>query len=215
MQSAGSDEGNRGRDPENLYLWRMNPRRMEAEAVRDSTLRVAGALDAAMFGPEIDQNQGLTVARRSVYFRSSKEKRVTFLEMFDSPNVTDCYRRSETVVPQQALAMVNSSLTLVQARRLAAALTDELRTEPTPAGAAGFVDVAFVRLLCRPATAAERQTCLEFLTAQARRFAEPQTLVPFAAGGENIVKPAADPHARARENLIHVLLNHNDFLTVR
>ena len=66
-----------------------------------------------------DQESGLNVPRRSIYFRSSKEKKVTFLAMFDSPNVTDCYRRSETVVPQQALAMVNSSLSLAQARRLA------------------------------------------------------------------------------------------------
>ncbi len=32
-------------DPENIYLWRMNPRRMEAEIVRDSLLSVSGQLD--------------------------------------------------------------------------------------------------------------------------------------------------------------------------
>ena len=61
----------------------------------------------------------------------------------------------------------------------------------------------------------ERAACLEFLTEQAARFAKPAELVAFTAGEENPVKPAADPHQRARENLIHVLLNHNDFLTVR
>lgn len=183
--------------------------------MRDSTLRVAEALDVAMGGPELDQNSGMKVARRSLYFRSSKEKKMTFLDMFDRANVTDCYRRSETVVPQQALAMVNSSLSLAQARRLAGLLTTELKTEPTPEGEQAFVAAAFERILCRPVTEEERAACLEFLGEQAARFAKPAELVAFTAGEENAVKPAADPHRRARENLIHVLLNHNDFLTVR
>ncbi len=215
MQSSTSDETNRTRDPENVYLWRMNPRRMEAEAVRDSTLRVADGLDLTMSGPELDQTSGLTGARRSIYFRSSKEKKVTFLEMFDSPNVTDCYRRSETVVPQQALAMVNSSLTLAQARRLAAAMAKELDTQPTRESLTAFIGPAFERVLCRAPTDAERAECLEFLEHQPARLADVQGLVAFTSGGENSVKPSADPHQRARENLVHVLLNHNDFLTIR
>jgi len=39
-------------DKDNRYLWRMNSRRMEAEAIRDSILQVAGVLDPAMGGPE-------------------------------------------------------------------------------------------------------------------------------------------------------------------
>src|SRR5438552_3436181 len=35
-------------DPENHYLWRMNPRRMEAEAVRDTLLHLSGRLDFTM-----------------------------------------------------------------------------------------------------------------------------------------------------------------------
>ncbi len=152
MQSAATDAENLARDPENRYLWHANPRRMEAEVVRDSTLRVAGALDVTMGGPELDQNTGQTVPRRSLYFRSSKEKRMTFLDMFDRANVTDCYRRSETVVPQQALAMVNSPLSLAQARRLAGLMAGELKTEPTPESERQFVSAAFERILCRPAT---------------------------------------------------------------
>ena len=220
MQSASDSETNRARDPDNLFLWRMNPRRMEAEVVRDSTLRVADALDVTMFGPDLDQNQGLTVPRRSIYFRSSKEKKVTFLELFDSPNVTDCYRRGETVVPQQALAMVNSSLTLAQARRLAGLLAKELPSRlenvpSTPESHSAFIAAAFQRVLCRPPSREEAATCGDFLETQARRFADPQALAAFTSGGENPVKPSADPLQRARENLVHVLLNHNDFLTVR
>jgi hypothetical protein len=215
MQSGTANAGNLARDPENRYLWHANPRRMEAEVVRDSTLQVAGALDVTMGGPELDQNSGMKSARRSLYFRSSKEKKMTFLDMFDRANVTDCYRRSETVVPQQALAMVNSPLSLAQARRLAGSLAAELKTEATPESEQAFVVTAFDRILCRPATEEERSTCLEFLSEQAARLAKPQELVAFTSGDENAIKPAADAHQRARENLIHVLLNHNDFLTVR
>ncbi|MBI3836757.1 MAG: DUF1553 domain-containing protein [Planctomycetia bacterium] len=215
MQSAAADETNRTRDPDNVFLWRMNPRRMEAEVVRDSTLRVADGLDPTMFGPELDQNTGMSVPRRSIYFRNSKEKKVAFLAMFDSPNVTDCYRRGETVVPQQALAMVNSSLTLAQARRLAAALVRELGTQSNSESLSRFVAAAFERILCRAPSGEERGTCLEFLEQQSRRLADPKALIAFTAGGDNPVKPAADPAQRARENLIHVLLNHNDFLMVR
>lgn len=215
LQSSSADDGNLARDPENQFLWRMNPRRMEAEALRDSTLCVADGLDRTMFGPELDQSAGLTSARRSIYFRSSKEKKVTFLQTFDSPNVTDCYRRSETIVPQQALAMVNSSLSLAEARRLAASMAQDLGPQASSEALARFVAAAFERILCRPPNDEERALCLEFLAAQARRFADPAALVAFASGPENAVKPSADPAQRARENLIHVLLNHNDFLTIR
>ncbi|MEX0679590.1 MAG: DUF1553 domain-containing protein [Pirellulales bacterium] len=217
MRSSAADASNLALDPENRFLWRTNPRRMEAEAVRDSTLSVADALDVTMGGPDLDPEQGMTVPRRSVYFRSSKEKKMTFLDTFDRANVTDCYRRSETIAPQQALAMVNSALTLAQARRLAGILAKELKelnAGATPDGQRAFVAAAFERVLCRPATLEERTLCLEFLDAQSRRFADPAALEAFT-GAENPQKPATDPHERARENLVHVLLNHNDFVTVR
>ena len=215
MRSRSADEANKARDPENKLLWRMNPRRMEAEVVRDSTLVVAGMLDPTMFGPVLDQNTGMKVPRRSIYFRSSKEKKMTFLDVFDRANVTDCYRRSETVVPQQALAMINSPLSLAAARRLAGALTTDLSEGDASTANEPFVAAAFERVLCRQATPQERDMCLEFLAAQSRRFAEPEALVAFGSGPENEVKPSTDPRQRARENLVHVLLNHNDFLTVR
>jgi hypothetical protein len=215
MQSWSSDEECRVRDPENVYLWRMNPRRMEAEVVRDSTLSVAGGLDPAMFGPDLDPAKGMTVPRRSIYFRSSKEKKVTFLEMFDSANVTDCYRRGETVVPQQALAMVNSALTLAESRRLASSLAKELSPLESDEDNRRFIAAAFERILCREPIAQERTACLEFLTRQSSLLADPKGLVAFNSGGESAIKPAAEPLQRARENLVHVLLNHNDFLTIR
>jgi hypothetical protein len=212
LQSSGGEAANLARDGENRFLWRANPRRMEAEAVRDSTLAVAGALDATMGGPELDESAGMTVPRRSIYFRSSKEKKMEFLDTFDRANVTDCYRRSETIVPQQALAMVNSALALTEARRLAGILSKEHGAEATPEIQQAFVAAAFERILCRPPSDAERAACLEFLAEQATRLADPGALTAF----DEKQKPGNfDPQQRARENLVHVLLNHNDFLTVR
>jgi len=215
LSSSAAHAENAKRDPENRYLWHANPRRMEAEIVRDATLHVAGTLDVTMGGTEIDQNNGMKTLRRSLYFRSSKEKKMTFLEMFDRANVTDCYRRSETVVPQQALAMVNSSLSLAQARTLAGKLVADVASVAEAEREAAFVAAAFERILCRSATEDERSECLAFIAEQAERLAKPEALVAFTSGEPSSVAAATDPRQRARESLVHVLLNHNDFLTVR
>jgi hypothetical protein len=80
------------KDPENIYMWRANSRRMEAEIIRDSTLAVCEQLDRTMGGPDLDPSTGLTVSRRSLYFRSAKEKKVTFLAMFDSRGMLSSVR---------------------------------------------------------------------------------------------------------------------------
>lgn len=208
-------EANRKVDPDNLHLWRMNVRRMEAEIVRDSTLHAAGRLDMKMAGPEIDESSGMTVFRRSVYFRNSKEKKMTFLDLFDRPNVVECYRRPESIVPQQALAMANSPLSLSEARVLAKKLTEEAAAAPVADQSGAFVTAAFTLILGRPPTADERKECDGFLVEQSQRFVNRDTLTQFTAGTANPVPPSTDPLQRARENLVHVLLNHNDFLTVR
>ncbi|MGO9920074.1 MAG: DUF1553 domain-containing protein [Isosphaeraceae bacterium] len=219
--SDGPSDQNRARDPLNTYYWRMNPKRMEAEAVRDNVLQVAGNLDCTMGGPDLDPEAGLKTPRRSLYFRHAKEKRVMFLRLFDSANVNSCYRRSESVVPQQALALANSSLCLEQARLVARSLTND--TERTAAHHrsnghgpdAAFVRAAFERVLGRSPTSQEQAACADYLIAQARRLSNRSRLTPFTAGRASSVLPATDPAERAREDLVHVLLNHNDFVTIR
>ena len=118
--SAGSaDHPNLKADPENVSLWRMNPRRLEAEAVRDSILAVSGQLDPAMGGPEIEAAKGFESHRRSIYFSHSPDQQMEFLKVFDGANPVECYLRNESVVPQQALAMANSQLSQQQAGALA------------------------------------------------------------------------------------------------
>jgi hypothetical protein len=218
MQSVadGPNDPNLSRDPANNFYWRMNPRRMEAEAVRDNLLYAAGNLDQALGGPDIDPETGMKSPRRSLYFRHAKEKRVGFLRLFDSPSALACYRRSESVMPQQALALANSSLCLEQARLLATTIARELPRPPSPASDESFISAAFERVLGRPPTPEERTACEEYLTAQSRRLADRSSLTPFAAAGLAAAVPAAAlPGQRARENLVHVLFNHNDFITIR
>lgn len=213
--SKPSENQNRSRDPDNHHLWRANPRRLEAEAVRDATLLVSGSLDLTQGGPELDEATGMDVPRRSIYFRNSKEKKMTFLDTFDRPNVVDCYRRSESIIPQQALALANSPLSLTQSRRLAGKLTDEVASLPQDRQATAFISAAFERVLNRPPTTAETEECADFLVVQAAKLREQTSLSQFSGGVAATIPPSAAVEQRARENLVHVLLNHNDFITVR
>jgi hypothetical protein len=77
------------------------------------------------------------------------------------------------------------------------------------------VAAAFDRLLGRQPTAEERSECLTYLADQAKRLADRPRLTPFPAGPSAPVPPASDPGQRARESLVHVLMNHNDFVTIR
>ena len=182
------DEANAKLDPDNTFLWRMNSRRMEAEVVRDNLLFVSGSLDPARGGPDIDHNLGLKSKRRSIYLRQAAEKEVEFLKIFDGPAVTECYIRRPSVVPQQALAMANSELTVNEARSLAKKLSTGTAGDPE-----AYARRAFECVLARQPKADELKFCREFLEARTK--------------SSSVV--------RAHEALVMVLFNHNDFLTVR
>ena len=101
-----------------------------------------------------------------------------------------------------------------RSRRLARSLTAEVGDEPSSAADAAFVTAAFEQVLGRAPTDEERSACEDYLGAQARRLAEPGRLTAFD-GPANSVAPATEPRLRAREDLVHVLINHNDFVTIR
>jgi hypothetical protein len=129
--------------------------------------------------------------------------------------VTECYSRTESVVPQQALALANSSLVLAQSRLLARSLAKEVGEQPDPAGNSAFVRAGFECLLGHAPSAVEQRACEDFLKTQAALLTHKKKLTPFSAGPPGMVPPAAEPHLRARENLIHVLMNHHEFVTIR
>ncbi|MBC8326466.1 MAG: PSD1 domain-containing protein [Verrucomicrobia subdivision 3 bacterium] len=185
--TAGADAKTLVADPNNHFYWRMNNRRMEAQVVRDSLLHLAGVLDPKMGGPSI--NPGDAARRRSLYFKHSRDQQDKLLKMFNDADHLQCYRRTESIVPQQALALSNSKLAIEMSGLIAQKIKGEK-----------FVDGAFEILLGRKPNPSERQECLKALAE-----------LEAAAGKAK----KANPKQRARRGLVHALLNHNDFVSVR
>jgi cytochrome c553 len=206
MQSnAPASHPNRKVDPDNRHLWRMNARRMEAEAVRDAVLYLSGRLDPKIGGPE---EQDINTTRRAMYFRQTAYGLTEFMRVFDAANPAECYQRTESVVPQQALALANSAVSLVSARVLTAKLS-------ATNNAAEFVKAAFETTLGRPPSPQESARALVFLREQADLLGQTDKLSVFGADNQGQPAPSPEPVVRARENLVHVLFNHNDFVTIR
>ena len=182
-------------DPDNRLFWRREPLRLESQVVRDCILAVSGALDATMGGPSIPAGEQPRSRRRSVYFWHSDIDRNRFLTAFDDAPVKDCYRREQSIVPQQALALANAALVHDAAAGIAARI---VAAGGTALDDEEFLDRAFVMLLCRRSSPDERAACAAAL-GRWRALGQP------AAAG-------ADP---ARVHLVWALLNHNDFVTLR
>ncbi|WP_161604598.1 DUF1553 domain-containing protein [Roseiconus nitratireducens] len=187
------------KDPANLYYWRMNTRRMEAQAIRDSLLMLAGQLDLQMGGPSV--GVGPSSRRRSLYFKHSRDDHDQFLTMFDDADLLQCYRRDESIVPQQALALSNSELSLSMAQ-----LMSDRWSQPG-VDDASFASGVFFRLLARKPTEPELERCVEFLQQTSQLSAG--TNKASASGAED------SEQLRARRRLVHALLSHNDFISIR
>lgn len=192
--SASGAEGNLAQDPDNKLWWRRMPLRMEAQVVRDSVLALAGTLDETRGGPPIMPNEQEASKRRSLYFFHSNNERNLFLQMFDEALVKECYRREQNIIPQQALALSNSSLVLDAAPLITKRLSQGAVTEEV------FVQRAFAELLGIRATKGEVEACQKALAKW--------RMLPDEGLG-------AGTGERDRVMLVWSLLNHNDFVTLR
>ena len=169
-QSSLGNPANEKIDTSNAFLWRMNRRKLEAEAVNDSVLSVAGKLDLTMGGPgfqdfviekpqhsphyEYDQHdvEDPKSHRRSVYrfiVRSQPQPFLTVLDCAD-PSMSVA-SRNETVNALQALAMRNNRLTVAMAKHFAARVAKDAATPPAQ------LDLAFRLALGRPPSAKEAE----------------------------------------------------------
>lgn len=137
-------------DPANELLWRMNVRRLEAEAIRDAVLSTSGRLNFEAGGPGIKpriraelltgsqrnkwpriDREGEEHFRRSVYIYVKRQLLMPIMELFDAPTTTDsCAARMTSVVPTQALLLMNDDFIEEQsgflAERAVAERGDEL-----------------------------------------------------------------------------------------
>ncbi len=173
----------------------MNSQRMDANVLRDSLLHLAGTLDLQLGGPTIDPKREDT-QRRSFYFTQSPEDLNKFLEMFDNANTKECYRRDESILPQQALALANSRLASTAAAKVAERLVQAAASASDDA----FIRTTFTTLLATAPTPAEHALCAE-------------SLAQFLTAAKE--RKSAQPEAKARAAFVHALLNHNDFITSR
>jgi hypothetical protein len=156
MQSGEVKDMNVKLDPEN-QLWSQRPaRRLEAEAIRDALLQLGARLDPKMHGPS---ETDVASTRRSVYLRVKRSELVPFLTMFDAPEPTQSVGdRSNTTVPTQALALMNSPFV----RDLAARFSSRIKAA-TPAE---MITQASEMAFCRQPTAKELQRFTAFYEQQ-------------------------------------------------
>jgi hypothetical protein len=197
--SAAGKSANAVIDPQNRGYWRREPMRLESQAVRDSILSLAGTLDLARGGPPVSPADQADSTRRSLYFFHSNNDRNLFLATFDEAAVKECYRRDQSIIPQQALALSNSRLIHDAARHIAERLSTPAAPGEAPADDREFLVRAFSVMLGISANDDEIRASMKAL-ADWRKL-------PEAGGGE--------PVDRARQHLVWALLNHNDFVTVR
>jgi hypothetical protein len=139
----------------------MPMRRLEAEALYDSILKVAGRLDPTPFGPSVGievKAEGEVVAsgtkagwRRSVYVLQRRQTPVTILDVFDLPPMSpNCIERRQSTVPTQALQMMNGDLLQQHSRYLGGRLIDEFGDDREKQ-----IRELYLRALSRPPTQQE------------------------------------------------------------
>ncbi|MGV3482852.1 MAG: DUF1553 domain-containing protein, partial [Planctomycetaceae bacterium] len=200
--SRSADQTTIANDPANHFYWRANPRRMESQVIRDSLLYLAGNLDLTLGGPSVDPDK--PSKRRGIYLKHSRDHQEKLHGVFDDADHLQCYRRVESIVPQQALALANSRLALESAGQIADRLSADLFPAADDKGDivdwSAFTTAAFQTVLGRRPDDAEATACSEFTREQ-------QVLIA--------AEDPASQRKRISSRLIHVLINHNDFLTIR
>lgn len=175
-QSSADDAASAAQvDSTNSLYWRANRRKLDAEALRDTMLLVAGRLDDRLGGPafqdfviekpehsphyeyHLHNVEDPRSHRRSIYrflVRSQTQPFMTTLDCADPSMIVD--KRNETVTALQALALMNNKLVLAMSRHLAQRLTVAAATDPDR------LDLAFQLALCRRPTPEESAALLEY-----------------------------------------------------
>ena len=153
-QSSRPNEAGLTRDAKNRWLWRMTPRRLEAEAIRDAMLAVAGRSTRGWGDPGITSGSrnelcrcayepkttlGPDEFRRMVYqFKPRSQQDPTF-GAFDCPDGgLVAPRRNVSTTALQALNLLNSAFIIDKSAAFAARLVREAGTEPSDQAAAVF-----------------------------------------------------------------------------
>ncbi|MEE3199063.1 MAG: DUF1549 and DUF1553 domain-containing protein [Planctomycetota bacterium] len=182
-QDTAWDKKRHGIDPGNKLLWRRQPRRLQAEILRDSIMNTAGSLNRQLFGPSIkpwvskdaiktgstnkwptNVKDGPKTWRRSIYVFMRRSMRVPFFETFDVPDaMTSRGVREKTTVATQALLLMNNEFVRKQAELFARRLEGK---EPRIA-----VEEAYWLALSRQPTEEEIKLSLELINSEGQSLA--------------------------------------------
>ena len=199
-------------DPDDVLLSRFPLRRLDAEAIRDSILKVTGRLDARQFGPadEVDLTpEGEVISkgtgfRRSIYLLQRRSMPLTLLELFDAPRMDpSCLERARSTVPAQALQLWNSEMLREGSRYFGGRVMEEVGDDVDKE-----IDQVYLTALSRWPTSDERN-----LGRQALRDLTKYWL-------EHLEKdiPAEPRPAKARwlalANFCHTILNSAEFIYI-
>jgi mono/diheme cytochrome c family protein len=171
-------------DPENRLLWRANIRKLDFEALRDSLLVMSGNLDRTVGGKPINLTDEPYSYRRSVYGYIDRGDLPELMQQFDfsDPDMPNS-KRASTTVPQQALFLMNSAMSVDVARRIVAR-PEVYGANDTLSRVIGLYRVIFQR---NP-TQREISLGIDFVAAEARN--QPKT-TPTAQTADDNGKPNA------------------------
>jgi hypothetical protein len=181
MASAFEHPANQDKDPQNHSLWRFRAQRLDAEIVRDSILAAGGGINLTIGGPPVfpplpkelltsvshgiwkKADDGPGVWRRSIYVYRRRGLVFPMFQVFDLPemNVT-AGARTTSIVPTQALSLLNDAFVLRQAQLFADRVRNEAGADP-----AKQIDLAYRIALSRPPSTTELSLALETLKTHA------------------------------------------------
>ena len=182
---VGENPQAEGADPANDLLWRQNLRRLEAEAIRDTILTLAGRLNPQMAGrgffPRLAGEvlaggsrpgegwqimRGADEWRRSIYTFTKRSMMVPAMELFDyANNAQPLGERPTTTVAPQALMLLNDRFLIDQAEGWAT----RLKAEAGP-DLEAQVQLAYQLALSRPASPNEVQIARQFVSRQTETY---------------------------------------------
>ncbi|MDA7657363.1 PSD1 and planctomycete cytochrome C domain-containing protein [Verrucomicrobia bacterium] len=169
QQTSHSNQTNSKIDPENRSFWRQNQKRLSAESIRDAILFVGNKLDLRIGGrvEKADKNEtyyrgnGMEFEsnRRALYLPVIRGRGYEMFNTFDySDSGTHLAQRTTTIVPHQALFMLNAPIVNNASENLAAQLLSSNQT-----GQIDLLKQLYRQIFFRLPTAAEENEALEYL----------------------------------------------------
>lgn len=208
QRSTEFNEHNYAVDPDNQLRWRANPRQLDAEALRDSMLAISGRLDLNRpAGSAVSEAGNLKLGRgssieqfgqefryRSVYLPVIRDFPQEGLQLFDFPdaNVTSS-KRAQSIVPTQALYLMNSDFVSMQAQAMASHLSAQSSNRNDQ------IREAFLMAYGRPASNEELQACTTFFREFAATPSADETTARARPRGRRQTQSSESPGRRGRQ----------------